>query len=92
MALSRGRSTIRRHKVKRFANRRYRLLTAHSVDGRRRGWGNVGRGDRITESNICPSATLFTTNPTCTGLLPSPNLHGERPATDRLHLQQHDGS
>jgi hypothetical protein len=32
----------------------------------------------------CPSATLFTTNPTCNDLEVDPGLQGERPATDRL--------
>jgi hypothetical protein len=32
----------------------------------------------------CPSATLSTTNPTCTDPGSNPGLRGERPATNRL--------
>jgi hypothetical protein len=40
--------------------------------------------NRRTRGKTCPSATLSTTNPTCTGAGSNPGLRGERPATNRL--------
>jgi hypothetical protein len=40
--------------------------------------------NRRTQRNICPSATLSTTNPTWNDPGVNPGLRGERPATNRL--------
>ena len=41
------------------------------------------RNNRIT---ITPSLTLTTKNPTWTNLRSNPDLHGDRPTTNRLKL------
>jgi hypothetical protein len=40
--------------------------------------------NRSTQGETCPSATLFTINPTWTDPGSNPGLRGERPATNRL--------
>jgi hypothetical protein len=40
--------------------------------------------NRSTRRKTCPSATLPTTNPTCTDPRSNPDLRGERPVTNRL--------
>jgi hypothetical protein len=40
--------------------------------------------NRSTRGKPCPSATLYTTNPTWTNAGSNPGLRGERPATIRL--------
>jgi hypothetical protein len=40
--------------------------------------------NRRTRRKTCPSATLSTTNPTCTDPDANPGLRGERPATNEL--------
>jgi hypothetical protein len=40
---------------------------------------------RSARRNTCPSATLFTTNLPCTGLLLNSGFLSERSATDRLN-------
>jgi hypothetical protein len=39
--------------------------------------------NRSTQGKTCPSATLSTTNLTCTNPGSNPGLHGGRPATNR---------
>jgi hypothetical protein len=41
--------------------------------------------NRRTPGKACPSATLFTTNPTWTALGANPGLRGEKPSTNRLN-------
>jgi hypothetical protein len=40
--------------------------------------------NRSTREKTCPSATLSTTNPTCTNPGSNPGLRGGRPAANRL--------
>jgi hypothetical protein len=47
-------------------------------------WNEIDRGKRTTRRKTCPSATLSTTNPTCTDPGSNPGLRSERPATNRL--------
>jgi hypothetical protein len=44
----------------------------------------IDRENRRTRIKTCPSATLSTTNPTCTDQGANPGLRSERPATNRL--------
>jgi hypothetical protein len=44
----------------------------------------IDRKNRRTRRRICPSATLFTTNPTWIDLDANPALCGERPVTNDL--------
>ena len=39
-------------------------------------------GNCSTQTKTCPSVTLFTTDPTLTGLGSSPGIFGKRPATN----------
>jgi hypothetical protein len=39
--------------------------------------------NQSTRGNTCPSATLFTTNPTWTDPVSNPGLRGDRPSTNR---------
>ena len=42
--------------------------------------------NRSSRRETCPSATLSTTNPTCTDPGSNPGLRVERPATNRLNV------
>jgi hypothetical protein len=44
------------------------------------------RGNRSTLEKMCPSETLFATNPTWTGPGSNPGLRGGWPATNRLAM------
>ena len=46
-------------------------------------WRN-GMGEQKYSEKTCPTATLFTTNPTWTGMGLHLGLHSERPASNRL--------
>jgi hypothetical protein len=47
-------------------------------------WKEIDRGKPKYSEKNCPSATLFTTNPTWTDPGLNPGFRGERPATNRL--------
>jgi hypothetical protein len=48
-------------------------------------WNDTDRGKpKNLEKNLSQCATLFTTNPTWTGPGANPDLHGEKPVTNRL--------
>lgn len=65
---------------------RHRVSTASAIELIRNiGW-LTERGKPILQRKTCPRPTLFTTNPTQTGLLSNPELCNEKPATNRLHL------
>jgi len=46
-------------------------------------WRN-GMGEQKYSEKTCSTATLFTTNPTWTGMVLHFDLHRERPASNRL--------
>jgi hypothetical protein len=46
-------------------------------------WNEIDRGKPKYWGKTCPSATLFTTNPTWSDPGSNPGLRGERPATNR---------
>ena len=56
-------------------------------------WNFGGIKDPTAPIKTCPTATLFKTNSTCTGLEWKPDPYGERPATNRQsHGTASDGS
>jgi hypothetical protein len=47
-------------------------------------WNDIDRENGRTQEKTCPSATLFTTNPTWADPGTNPGLHSERPRTNCL--------